>query len=221
MESLRSLFGNGGTLSVERAAQNLGIPKSTLYEWLQEGTFPGYKVGRLWVVFAEEVVRHLEAGRDGRVHPLPDALDEVFANYGTYLSPNQAATLLDCSVPTIMNWIDARTIPAYKLHGHWVIVAAELRELLRAIRKAGPDRAAALPPDQVGEIFKDAPETLRPKTAAELLGLNYPTIYRWLQEGGIFPAYKLSARRWMILRDEVIAWMRSRRNDRLDEHETA
>jgi len=216
VEPLRALFAGRTTLSAGDAAQILGIPKSTLYDWLQEGTFPGYKIGRLWVMFAEEVTRHLEAARDGSTHPLPDALDEVFAHYGTYLSLSEVATLLDCSIPTVNNWIDAATIPAYKLRGHWTIVTGELRDHLRATRQAGSQRPDALPPDQVATIFAGAPDMLRPQTAAQLLGINKPTIYRWLQEGDIFPAYKISERRWMIIRDEVIAWMRSRRNDRLE-----
>lgn len=222
MESLRSLFSGHATLSVADAAQILGIPKTTLYDWLQEGTFPGYKIGRLWVMFGEEVTRHLEASRDGSAdHPLPDALDDVFAGHGTYLTLAEAAALLDCSVPTVSNWIDAGTIPAYKLRGHWTIVTAELRDHLRAIRNAGSRRPSSLPPDQVAEIFRDAPDMLRPQTAAELLGINKPTMYRWLQEGDIFPAYKISERRWMIVRDEVVSWMRSRRNDRLEPTPTA
>lgn len=42
-------------LSVELIAVHLGVSKETIYRWLERGTIPSHRVGRLWKFKASEV----------------------------------------------------------------------------------------------------------------------------------------------------------------------
>ena len=46
---------------VEETSQMLGIPKSTLYRWLANGTLRGIQIGRVVLVPAEELERLLKS----------------------------------------------------------------------------------------------------------------------------------------------------------------
>jgi excisionase family DNA binding protein len=35
-------------LSVEEIAQHLGVSKETIYRWLERGTIPAHRIGKLW-----------------------------------------------------------------------------------------------------------------------------------------------------------------------------
>lgn len=42
-------------LSVDEAADYLGVSKDTIYTWLAEKDMPGFKVGRLWKFKREDI----------------------------------------------------------------------------------------------------------------------------------------------------------------------
>ena len=42
-------------LSVEEISSYLGVPKDTVYKWLNEKELPAHKVGRLWKFKKEDV----------------------------------------------------------------------------------------------------------------------------------------------------------------------
>jgi len=42
-------------ISLEEAAEHLGIKPTTLYKWLERKQLPGHKVGRLWKFKIEEL----------------------------------------------------------------------------------------------------------------------------------------------------------------------
>ena len=42
-------------LGVDEVCEYVGISRDTVYKWIDEKEFPGYRVGRLWRFKAEEV----------------------------------------------------------------------------------------------------------------------------------------------------------------------
>src|SRR5262245_38606825 len=52
-------------MTIEEAAPHLKIAPKTLRKWLREGTFPGVKVGRKWLVRTTDVDHALTNGRLG------------------------------------------------------------------------------------------------------------------------------------------------------------
>ena len=66
---------NGGRpnvpMSVDEAAEYLGIPKGTLYMKLSEGTIPATKPGKRYCLYRDELDRWLESSRKNPV-PLSD-----------------------------------------------------------------------------------------------------------------------------------------------------
>jgi excisionase family DNA binding protein len=56
-------------LTIEEAAPRLKIAPKTLRNWLREGKFPGFKIGRKWLVDAADVEHALTAARRGQ-HPV-------------------------------------------------------------------------------------------------------------------------------------------------------
>ena len=65
-------------------------------------------------------------------------LDAVFDDLPKLLDPDQVAELLGRSKAAVYGWLRNGTIPGYKLGSGWVIVAADLKEYIRA----GANRAA-------------------------------------------------------------------------------
>jgi excisionase family DNA binding protein len=49
-------------LSVEELAKYLGISKETIYRWLEKGTIPSHRIGKLWKFKPSEVDRWIRAG---------------------------------------------------------------------------------------------------------------------------------------------------------------
>ena len=42
-------------LSVEKIAEHMGVSKETVYRWLDRGTIPAHRIGKLWKFKASEV----------------------------------------------------------------------------------------------------------------------------------------------------------------------
>jgi len=61
-----------------------------------------------------------------------DNLDAVFDDLPRLLDPDQVADLLGKSKAAVYGWLRTGTIPGYKLGSGWVIVAADLKEYIRA-----------------------------------------------------------------------------------------
>ena len=57
--------GSGGPtwLSTVRAAEDLGVTLRTVYRFLDEGTLPGYRFGRVIRIKAADVAAFIEANR--------------------------------------------------------------------------------------------------------------------------------------------------------------
>lgn len=51
-------------LTVPDVAHILGIQRSTVYKWLNEGTIPAYKVSSSWVILREELKERVASGRN-------------------------------------------------------------------------------------------------------------------------------------------------------------
>lgn len=49
-------------LSVEQVAEYLGISKETVYRWLEKGTVPAHRVGKLWRFETNEIDEWVKAG---------------------------------------------------------------------------------------------------------------------------------------------------------------
>ena len=54
-------------MSVEEAAEYLGIPKGTLYMKLSEGSIPATKPGKRYCLYRDELDKWLETGRKSQV----------------------------------------------------------------------------------------------------------------------------------------------------------
>lgn len=51
-------------LSVRDLAEILGIRRSTVYKWLNEGRIPAYRVGSAWVILRDEVKETIAEGHN-------------------------------------------------------------------------------------------------------------------------------------------------------------
>jgi excisionase family DNA binding protein len=51
-------------LSVEQLAEVLGVKKQTVYNWLQRGVLPGYKIESTWVILRDEIKDYLRSHRN-------------------------------------------------------------------------------------------------------------------------------------------------------------
>ena len=56
-------------LTPEDVAQHLGIHRRTLLGWLQNGTLPGIRVGKLWRIDPEALDAWLRARSTGEQYP--------------------------------------------------------------------------------------------------------------------------------------------------------
>jgi excisionase family DNA binding protein len=53
-------------LSVDEAAEYLGVKRDTIYRWIKNHNLPTYKVGRLWKFKAEELDAWVKSGGTGK-----------------------------------------------------------------------------------------------------------------------------------------------------------
>ena len=60
-------------MSVDEAAEYLGIPKGTLYMKLSEGTIPATKPGKRYCLYRDELDKWLESSRK---NPAPQSFEE-------------------------------------------------------------------------------------------------------------------------------------------------
>lgn len=56
---------NSRWISLEEAAEHLGVKTSTLYKWLERKQIPGHKVGRLWKFQIPELDEWVKSGKGG------------------------------------------------------------------------------------------------------------------------------------------------------------
>lgn len=60
---LDALFeGLAPTISAPEVAELLGMTKQGVYNWLRDGTIPGYKLGNTWFVLRDELKEALRRG---------------------------------------------------------------------------------------------------------------------------------------------------------------
>lgn len=56
-------------LSVEEIAEHLGISKETVYRWLEKGSIPAHRIGKLWKFKPSEVDGWVLSGQAGEGNP--------------------------------------------------------------------------------------------------------------------------------------------------------
>jgi len=62
-DGLDALFeGLRPTLTAPEVAELLGMTKQGVYNWLRDGTIPGYKLGSTWFVLRDELKEALRRG---------------------------------------------------------------------------------------------------------------------------------------------------------------
>ncbi|PIU01296.1 MAG: hypothetical protein COT74_01990 [Bdellovibrionales bacterium CG10_big_fil_rev_8_21_14_0_10_45_34] len=59
-------------LSVEQLAEYLSISKETVYRWLEKGTVPAHRVGKLWRFQTKEIDEWVKCG-GAAMHPIKNA----------------------------------------------------------------------------------------------------------------------------------------------------
>lgn len=52
-------------LSVEEIAEYLGVSKETIYRWLDRGTIPAHRIGKLWKFKPSDVDEWVKSGAAG------------------------------------------------------------------------------------------------------------------------------------------------------------
>jgi excisionase family DNA binding protein len=76
-DPLDALFeGRGPTLEVAEVAELLGLTKQSVYNWLRDGTIPGYKVGTVWVVLRDGLKDEMRRGFNRNAQRRTDAPTE-------------------------------------------------------------------------------------------------------------------------------------------------
>ena len=78
-------------MSVDEAAEYLGIPKGTLYMKLSEGTIPATKPGKRYCLYRDELDKWLESSRK---NPAPQTFEEE----------NEAMLASHRRKPNLKNW---------------------------------------------------------------------------------------------------------------------
>lgn len=56
--------------SVEQIAVHLGVSKETIYRWLDRGSIPAHRMGKLWKFKASEVDDWVRAGEASDSNPI-------------------------------------------------------------------------------------------------------------------------------------------------------
>ncbi len=63
-------------LSVDEIAVYLGISKETVYRWLDRGSIPAHRVGKLWKFKPSEVDTWVKSGAASAKRPIENNLHE-------------------------------------------------------------------------------------------------------------------------------------------------
>lgn len=78
-------------------------------------------------------------------------LDDLFADYPARLSVTQVSEILGIGRATTYTWLNEGKIPGFKVHGAWVILRDELKDLIASGRNLAP------PDDDVGPVEEQPP----------------------------------------------------------------
>ena len=63
-------------LTVPHLCKALGVPRGTVYTWLESGVVPAYKLGSKWVILRDEVHEHMRNSRNTPLtHGTPESID--------------------------------------------------------------------------------------------------------------------------------------------------
>ena len=65
-------------------------------------------------------------------------LDDLFADYPARLSVTQVSEILGIGRATTYTWLNEGKIPGFKVHGAWVILRDELKDLIASGRNLAP-----------------------------------------------------------------------------------
>ena len=77
-------------------------------------------------------------------------LDDLFADYPPRLSVTQVSEILGIGRATTYTWLNEGKIPGFKVHGAWVILRDELKDLIASGRNLAP-------PDDDGRPVEEQP----------------------------------------------------------------
>lgn len=119
-------------LTTADVARILRISENTALRRLRDGKLPGYQLTKSWIVFRDELRAMLDAASNRRAEP-PASVDAL-AGYPEELGYRDLMDLLGKTKPTIYAWLDAGTLPAYRVEGRWIVYRHELRKTLDAVR---------------------------------------------------------------------------------------
>jgi excisionase family DNA binding protein len=73
-------------------------------------------------------------------------LDDLFADYPPHLTVTQVSEVLGIGRATTYTWLNAGTIPAYRVGSAWVILRDELKDAIASGRNLPPPGEPAPPP---------------------------------------------------------------------------
>ncbi len=66
-------------MSVDEIAQYLGVSKETIYRWLDRGTIPAHRIGKLWKFKSSDVDEWVKSGA-ARVISQSNQADDIGQN---------------------------------------------------------------------------------------------------------------------------------------------
>lgn len=78
-------------------------------------------------------------------------LDDLFSDYPARLSVAQVSEILGIGRATTYTWLNEGKIPGFKVHGAWVILRDELKDLIASGRNLAP------PDDDVPPVEEQPP----------------------------------------------------------------
>jgi excisionase family DNA binding protein len=119
-------------LTTADVARILRISERTAVRRLREGRLPGYRLTTSWIVFRDELRALLDAASNRSTAPA--AAVDALAGYPEELGYRDLMDLLGKTKPTIYAWLDAGTLPAYRVEGRWTVYRHELRQALDDVR---------------------------------------------------------------------------------------
>lgn len=119
-------------LTTADVARVLRISENTVLRRLRDRKLPGYRLTTKWFVFRDELRAVLDTASNRRTGA-PEAVDAL-AGYPEELGYRDLMELLGKTKPTIYAWLDAGTLPAYRVEGRWIVYRHELRKTLDEVR---------------------------------------------------------------------------------------
>lgn len=143
------LSGNGhtGNYNTVQAGNILGVSQQSISNWLNTGFIKGERLGRGWVIPADEVerVKAIRWGtapkppssptpevRNGTAGPAKETGPATASTRERGYNSYEAARLLGVGDVTILNWLKKGTIRGEKIGANWSIAPAEIERIKKS-----------------------------------------------------------------------------------------